>query len=53
MWEILDKVGFSKKNFVERKSYPEKKHRKWFIIRVTAESGAIAKDGWKKKSIWL
>lgn len=53
MWEILEKVGISKADFVSRASDPGKKHRKWFLIRVTAEDDAIAADGWKRFSIWL
>lgn len=53
MWEVLDHVGISKKTFVSNGSYPSSKQRKWFIIRVTADSDALLADGWKRKSIWL
>lgn len=53
MWEILDKVGISRQDYVKRGSYPKPKERKWFIIRVTTEENVLVSDGWKRKSIWL
>ncbi len=53
MWEILEKLGVTKNDYVKNGTYPTKKHQKWVVIRVTAAEDAIKNDGWKRQRIWL
>lgn len=56
MWDILAAVGVKKKEYIETTKYlqPDKKHRKWFLIRVKAGSpSVVAADGWKDCPIWV
>lgn len=56
MWEILDAVGVKKSDYINTEQYvsPDKKHKKWFLIRVNAGSTTVTSpDGWRDHPVWV